>query len=306
MTQAPLRTVRNTTTRDMRGYGPKEYPLGIDTNERRNNKLEYGQATTTQGTRCSLVLEGPSEGTTSHQQWHGGTRRRSQTTGWPTNMGVRVEVGMFACGVEQATTEHVYIRCTMHNKNRPGLLVATTAWQDMVERAGMRRPRVEEALVWVHWHDEGLNMMINMAKGGPAGMVGVHHMASTHKTVEEMRCGRRTRSGKQRRPTWRYATGDGPERRRAAAGRMGWGAWWQSLCQRQWDEGQWRQLNLLQCTGRERARPRPGACRCPSPTTRADLGFCWTPPKKKLEIFTNNFAIVLQISAHVQFEHHCQ
>jgi hypothetical protein len=60
----------------------------------------------------------------------------------------------------------------MHNTNRPGLLVATTAWQDMVERAGMRRPRVEEALVWVHWH-EGLNMMINMAKGGPAGIVAV-------------------------------------------------------------------------------------------------------------------------------------
>jgi hypothetical protein len=29
--------------RDMREYGPKEYSLGIDTNERRNNKLEYLQ-----------------------------------------------------------------------------------------------------------------------------------------------------------------------------------------------------------------------------------------------------------------------
>jgi hypothetical protein len=51
----------------------------------------------------------------------------------------------------------------------------------------MRRPRVEEALVWVHWHDEGLNMMINMAKGGPAGIVGLHHMAITHSTGEGMR-----------------------------------------------------------------------------------------------------------------------
>ena len=95
--------------------------------------------------------------------------------------------GMCACGLEQATAEHVYLRCTMHKKNRPALLVATTAWQDMVERAGMRRPRVEEALVWVHWHDEGLNMMINMAKGGPVGIVGLHHMATTHNTGEEMR-----------------------------------------------------------------------------------------------------------------------
>jgi hypothetical protein len=53
------------------------------------------------------------------------------------------------------------------------------------ERAGMRRPRVEEALVWMHWHDEGLNMMINMAKGGPAGIV--HRMATTRKTGGEMR-----------------------------------------------------------------------------------------------------------------------
>jgi hypothetical protein len=71
------------------------------------------------------------------------------------------------------------------------------------ERAGMRRPRVEEALVWVHWHDEGLNMMTNMAKGGPAGMVGLHHMAITHSTKEEMHA----RSGKRRRPTEQHATG---------------------------------------------------------------------------------------------------
>jgi hypothetical protein len=125
----------------------------------------------------------------------------------------------------------------MHNKNRPELLVATTAWQDMVERAGMRRPRAEEALVWVHWHDEGLNMMINMAKGGPAGMVGLHHMASTHKTGEELRWAAYAFWKKRRRPTGRYATGDGPERRRAAAGRLGRGAWWQSIWQRQWDKG---------------------------------------------------------------------
>jgi hypothetical protein len=37
---------------------------------------------------------------------------------------------------------------------------------------------------------------------------------------------------------------------------------------------QWRrrERNLLQRTGRGWARPRPGACRCPSPTTRADPG----------------------------------
>jgi hypothetical protein len=49
--------------------------------------------------------------------------------------------------------------------------------------------------------------------------------------------------------------------------------------QRQWGEGQLRQLNLLQRTGRGRAHPRPGACRCPSPATRANLGFCRTKKK---------------------------
>jgi hypothetical protein len=29
--------------------------------------------------------------------------------------------------------------------------------------------------------------MINMAKGGPVGIVGLHHMTATHKTGEEMR-----------------------------------------------------------------------------------------------------------------------
>jgi hypothetical protein len=79
--------------------------------------------------------------------------------------------GVCVYGMKQATAEFVYLRCTMHNKNRLGLLVATTAWQDMVERAGMRRPRVGEALVGVgaHWHQEGQNMMADMAKGGPAG-----------------------------------------------------------------------------------------------------------------------------------------
>ena len=46
---------------------------------------------------------------------------------------------------------------------------------------------VDEALVWVHWHQEGLNMMVNMAKGGPGGAVGLHHMMSTRKTGEDMR-----------------------------------------------------------------------------------------------------------------------
>ena len=62
-------------------------------------------------------------------------------------------------------------------------------------------------------------------------------------------------------------------------------AWWQSRWQRQWDEGQQgRQLNPPKCTGRGRAHPRPGACRCPSPTTRADLGFCRTKKKDKKKL----------------------
>jgi hypothetical protein len=73
----------------------------------------------------------------------------------------------------------------MHAKNRPALLEAIGKWQDMVEHAGMHRPRVEEALVWVH--QEGLNMMVDMAKGGPGGAVGLHHMMPTRKTGEDMR-----------------------------------------------------------------------------------------------------------------------
>jgi hypothetical protein len=109
-------------------------------------------------------------------RWHA---QAITDSGLPDKHGCVGERGMCACVVEQATAEHVYLRCTMHNKNRPALLVATTAWQDMVERAGMRRPRVEEALVWVHWHDEGLHMMIQHGKGGSCGDCGAaphgHH-----------------------------------------------------------------------------------------------------------------------------------
>ena len=166
---------------DMREYGPKEYALDTHTNERRNNKVEYLQR---RGSGVAWFLRGHMRVPPAVVRWHA---QAVTDSGLADKHGCVGGRGMCACGAAQATAEHVYLRCAMHVKNRPALLEAIGKWQDMVEHAGMRRPRVEEALVWVHWHQEGLNMMVNMAKGGPGGAVGLHHMMSTRKTGEDMR-----------------------------------------------------------------------------------------------------------------------
>jgi hypothetical protein len=139
----------------------------------------------------------------------------------------------------------------------------------MAEGTGMSRPSNEEALVWVHWHCEGLNMCINLLKGGPAGVVGLRHMVDTQKMG-----GRRTHSG--RRQTGRCGAGHARERHHGViggdafttavgiaggtaetTGRSGRGA-----------DSRATTTNVR----RGRACPRHGTCRCPSPTKWEDLG----------------------------------
>jgi hypothetical protein len=272
--------------RDMREYGPKDYSLGIDTNERRNNKLEYLQR---RGPGVAWFLRSqarvpPARVPPAVARWH--AQAPSQTAGWPTKT--------WMCGWKR------YVRMWSRAGNgRARVSTMHDAQQEQTGAAGgqpqQRRGRTwwnvrvceghgraEEALVWVHWHDEGPNMTINMAKGGPAGIgcaaAAPHTWPSS--TAQGRGCaGRRTRSGKQRRQTGRYATGDavqsGGGRRQA-----GWGgepggrayAW-----QRQWDEGRPSGDNLIHSSARG------GNGR-----TVADLGFCRTKKKPQRLLYKHS------------------
>jgi hypothetical protein len=79
-------------------------------------------------------------------------------------------------------------------------------------------------------HDEGLNIMINVAKGGPAGFVGC--------TTWPPPIGKEMRWAAY--AFWKAAEANRAVRngRRARADNLAAGPW-------QWGEGQWRQLNLL-------------------------------------------------------------